>query len=601
MKLPFSPSKSVHSSENREESAPQSHSPRSLVGWIVIAILVLGVDASLIMRSAGSGLAGVCGAECDSVLKSSFGHVLGIPLGYLAMAAHLALTALFFSRKNRLARMLALPLAGSVLGAALCLVAVQAFVIGEWCVWCNSAHMLGLALAGWLVWSYGWTKKGGWAGALSAAATACVLVVFSGTDREAEVLNQRVEQVVTRSDGRILLHGGRFSLDPSELPHAGNLAAAQVVIALTDYTCPHCKRVHGALSDVLESAPDQMGVVWLPAYRNELSGKIQGYMLALFRANPEAHASLSADLWSGRVELTEQAVKSEIARLMKGEIARVEAHLPWVEKMLATTREIVLANKETVATSDLPQLMLNDQILVGDGGETGKLASLLRKELMLSEAQAPMLSLQNSEFDIGAVRTGEAVEVVVTFKNSGSATLRVEGFQDEVTQRAALGQEGKWAPGQTGEVRVVVPAPQKDGPFEVKMHLLTNAPKKVFTVKGNAVTTWRLSESKIDFGTWTEGASAPAPKTVRLSFEKPSTIGVPFVAGAAFGGTAAVVEAQRSFDLTVTPPADLPKGTHSLTVSVPVRPGIDLSTGEELPLAPGVPSTVNIPLTIQRL
>jgi hypothetical protein len=112
---------------------------------------------------------------------------------------------------------------------------------------------------------------------------------------------------------------------------------------------------------------------------------------------------------------------------------------------------------------------------------------------------------------------------------------------------------------------------------------------------------WTLSESKLDFGRWEAGAPIPAAKTVRLTFDEPATIASPQVGAYDFTGTSAVVEAQRSFDVSISPSVDLPPGHHEITVNVPVRPGVDLKTGAELPMPPGVPSVIHIPLSITRL
>jgi uncharacterized membrane protein len=109
-------------------------------------VLRLGVAA---VALAGTALAGyltyvhyrpdalICtsGSGCEAVQESSYAEIAGLPVAVLGLLAYLAVLGLV-AWDDRLARTLAAAIALSAVGFAGYLVAVQAFVIDAWCVWC---------------------------------------------------------------------------------------------------------------------------------------------------------------------------------------------------------------------------------------------------------------------------------------------------------------------------------------------------------------------------------------------------------------------------------------------------------------------------------
>jgi uncharacterized membrane protein len=564
--------------------------------WVVLGFAaMLGVDVVLLVRSSGL-LSGTCGEGCDQVLGSSFGTVMGIPVAALGLIMHVALGFAYVGRRKVGGVAPLAALVGAVVGAALWFGYVQAFVLRAWCPWCCAAHVVGLVF---VVCVRVWIGRWIWA---LAGCVGCVFAFASlPSGRSSSLATGTGESVFSISTDHFSFHVGRYRLPLGDLPQSGSMTSGKVLAALTDYTCPHCRRVHGALLGLLEGSPGQLGVAWLPAYRNEVGGRIQGYMLALHRTDRGLYESLDAALWSGELAPEPELVLHEIKRRLPDWAGTWQGHLPWAEKVLATVREVVLANRDLVNTTDLPQVMLNDRVIVGDGGETGKLAELLRSRLGLTELIKPTLELAHSQIDVGTVIVGQDVMAMVRFRNSGKAILRIEGFQDARSARVALGAEGSWRPGDSGEVQIVVPVPKRPGEFRTQIQLLTNAEKSLVMVKGNAVEpSWQFSATTFEFGVWRAGAPPPQAITVQLSFTQPQTVGVPFVTSPGFVGTTTVVEAQRAFDLTLTPTSALAIGNHRLVVTIPVRQGVDLATGDLLPQPAGLPTSLAVDLTIVR-
>ena len=75
------------------------------------------------------------GGGCETVQESSYADIAGIPVALLGLLAYLAVLVLV-AWDTELARTLAAAIALGAVGFAVYLLAVQAFVIDAWCVWC---------------------------------------------------------------------------------------------------------------------------------------------------------------------------------------------------------------------------------------------------------------------------------------------------------------------------------------------------------------------------------------------------------------------------------------------------------------------------------
>jgi uncharacterized membrane protein len=81
------------------------------------------------------------GGGCETVQESDYATLVGVPvalLGALAYGAVLGLTAV----DTQLTRTLTAVIALAALGFAVYLVALQAFVIDAWCMWCLANDLL---------------------------------------------------------------------------------------------------------------------------------------------------------------------------------------------------------------------------------------------------------------------------------------------------------------------------------------------------------------------------------------------------------------------------------------------------------------------------
>jgi uncharacterized membrane protein len=75
------------------------------------------------------------GGGCETVQESAYAELFGVPVALLGLGAYLTVLALV-AWDTELARTLAAAVALGGLAFAGYLVALQAFVIDAWCVWC---------------------------------------------------------------------------------------------------------------------------------------------------------------------------------------------------------------------------------------------------------------------------------------------------------------------------------------------------------------------------------------------------------------------------------------------------------------------------------
>jgi uncharacterized membrane protein len=107
---------------------------RLAVGLVALAgAAVAGYLTYVHYRPAGLICTG--GGGCEAVQESEYAEVAGIPVALLGLVAYLAVVGLV-AWDSELARTLAAAIALATVGFAAYLVAVQAFAIEAWCVWC---------------------------------------------------------------------------------------------------------------------------------------------------------------------------------------------------------------------------------------------------------------------------------------------------------------------------------------------------------------------------------------------------------------------------------------------------------------------------------
>ena len=274
---------------------------------LALAIVGAGYLSWVAMGHFGGAVGCGGGSGCDRVLQSRWADWLGLPVALLAAAAYVTLlVATLLARnqgsadKERGAWVLIIVLSVSVAGAALWFVGLQAFVIHAFCRICMVTHACGFAAAllcltsiplaqdpSTPLWSSAPEKQGvpGHAilslvliGIIGVGVLAGGQALFQSERNRVTVLPATTNQVqraaanpsvktgaqttssqpgpLTNSPnaqiiapGILSLYGGQFVLRLEELPMMGSMGASNVLVYLFDYTCPHCRELHGILAE----------------------------------------------------------------------------------------------------------------------------------------------------------------------------------------------------------------------------------------------------------------------------------------------------------------------------------------------------------------
>jgi hypothetical protein len=146
-------------------------------------------------------------------------------------------------------------LSAAAAGAGLWFLGLQLLVLHGFCGYCTLVHGLGLVLAVLLWWRAPLSRRR--ALALTGAGLAGVVLLIAG--QVWGPVHARVETGVPGGPVGMPLwdSSGRW-------PETGDPGAPHHLWVLMDYTCPHCRRVHGYLAQALQRYRGQVALTWVP-------------------------------------------------------------------------------------------------------------------------------------------------------------------------------------------------------------------------------------------------------------------------------------------------------------------------------------------------
>ena len=299
---------------------PRPHATLAIV--LACAAIVAGVIAEYLAFVAFQqhGLPVGCGDSggCAEVLSSRWSSVIGFPVSLFAVLLY----GVVFLAAVRWPDRWVVPAlrcsAVALVMAAIWFVSLQAFVLRAYCVWCMVEHGLGLIVAG-LAWKLSGVGKSalavsgrsmsvaGWLGALGVAGLAVLQLV---TDPPSTT-NRLPQEATLTADGDavgVTLLNGRLRLSNDE-PMIGPASADRTLYLMYDYCCPHCRRTHEYLLNLMRDTTIPFNIVCLPMPRDadcnaaitstesrfENACELAALALAVWGADPAAFAEF--DQW----------------------------------------------------------------------------------------------------------------------------------------------------------------------------------------------------------------------------------------------------------------------------------------------------------------
>lgn len=534
------------------------------LGLLGVAVL-LGLWLTWASSQSGP-VPGCDGAGCGTVLSSRWARWFGVPVGLLGAAVYGVLILLGsrpWSRMDLATRRAAALLVGMVPMAALWFGWVQLGILRAFCPWCTATHCVATVGALMLAWT--WRQEpevsaGGkrrvaravvtgsvWGPALGAAAVVTAgfiglqaispeperprLVTASmgsgatqtnsGTGTVASVaisaggeggaggspLAATVVTGMAAEDGArlLVLHDGRFTLDPRDVPILGSPEAGTRVVMLSDYTCRYCRNAYQLLPTVRAAfGADRLAILMLPRTFNREAREIQQLALASWKLDPTFWAALSEDLYLERMPAKADAVRARMeARWgVAGVRQALEAEAGWISGLMQLGEEVHAANRARAGSGSIPQLIIGQEIVVGAPADAAEVFQLLAQHAGLVRERLPELRLVEPVRDVGRVFAGTQVPVGIEVVNRGNADLRVSRIVVPPGGRVAAGVNVPVAPGSKGLMQVLLPVPAVEGDFSQELLLHNDGAQSVVsaTVKGTSWKPLRVTPTALDFG-----------------------------------------------------------------------------------------------------
>lgn len=420
------------------KSAPSSAAPISstvlLFARLLLAVAI-GISLYLAWTSlSGKAVAG-CGPNepCNEVLGSRWAYWFGLPVSLLGLPVYIALFTASFMLDPRMAlafrqRAWQIILAGLLLtisGAGwftgLQLVAIKAF-----CPYCLVTHVCA-AMGAWLLWSQHPTKQklgnDSWLsapqrnGAVIVAFTALAVLaggqivapqktnvvtalpatsaatptntsmvstqtvaVAASTNTAAPVVATPTVQASARtSDRKLPLHDGRFTLEFARVPVRGPVNAPHVLVSMFDYTCHHCRDMHGLLHEVSQTFSYELVIISLPMPLSADCNRLlratgaphvnacyyARLALAVYLAAPEKFPQFDDWLFQPDKPPATMQTKQFAEELVGKEALAAALINPQVETLLQQSINLYEANYQQTKNSKMPQLILAGRISAG--------------------------------------------------------------------------------------------------------------------------------------------------------------------------------------------------------------------------------------------
>ncbi len=234
---------------------------------IAAGCLALAISAYLcVVTLAGTSGPVGCGAGsgCDAVLSSRWATLLGVPVSALAIPVYLAgLVGVTLGAHRREGATLLAASAATVAAAACWFMFVQLVLLKAICPWCTGAHAAGLlfaaAAAGLLVATRAPTARL-WPGASAGLAMVALAATLQAITAPSHP-GARLATIADKGPFAALFADDRF-------PHLGDEAATHRIAVLFDYSCPHCRALHGALVQAMRDHPGSVHATLVPTPLN---------------------------------------------------------------------------------------------------------------------------------------------------------------------------------------------------------------------------------------------------------------------------------------------------------------------------------------------
>jgi uncharacterized membrane protein len=409
---------------------PQQHPEALLLIARLLILAAAGIAGYLAWLSWGGSAIVGCGPDsnCHRVLSTRWAYWLGLPVSFLALLVYLVLFGTTFFTGPRVAIerrysawSLIVTLCLLAVGAAIWFVGLQFIVIKSVCPFCMTAHVCGatasvilLLIARNLHRSLprmprkkpappplfsGSRVRRIWL--VSAAGLALLIagqVLYERPTYMVQSLGATNRPAATGSVARLFsIHDGKFQLNLRETPLIGSPEAPHVVVSLFDYTCHHCRLMHGHLKQVYQSFSNQLAIVSLPMPLDSDCNPLVKLTpaphvnacqyarigLAVWRAKREVSEEFDDWLFAPERPLSVDEVRQHAEKLVGKERFERAFGDEWITRQIQQDVDIFRANTQVTHKGAMPQLIVGGAIAVGEMARADDLYRLLEAQMGL--------------------------------------------------------------------------------------------------------------------------------------------------------------------------------------------------------------------------
>ena len=375
----------------------------------VLLLAALVIDTYLAWISLTEGSVAGCGPDsnCHTVLTSRWASWFGIPVSAAGLVIYACLLGGTFltnprspADQRRRTWQILIFCAATTLGAGLWFICVQAFILRTFCPYCMTAHGCAMIAAG-LILSQAPIRpppekpkqraKQAYVPpslvlrlCLAAAASLGLLVLGQILHRPTTYASTPITAGVTTNAAApavrtFQIFDGQFQFNLQDVPVIGRVDAPHLIVSLFDYTCHHCREVHGPLMEAQRRFSNELAIISLPM---PLDGKCNPIVkrtqaahtnacalarigLSVWRA--KRSASLAFDEWAFASPMPPQPEAAEArARQLVGTNAFDQAVTNlWIGERIRQDADLYKAVYQRFHKGMMPQVIVGTNLLSG--------------------------------------------------------------------------------------------------------------------------------------------------------------------------------------------------------------------------------------------
>jgi len=354
------------------------------------------------------------------VLGSRWSKVLGLPIALPAVGVYAAMLMLLLlpsqavtNGRTRQRDGLLVLLAAMAVGGALWFAGLQIFALGAICRFCMTVHVTG-GLAGAIILFRAVAARAasdtdGYArwGALGFAAVALMIALQIGFPSPTARVVHDDTLAASRDDAvgeyRIEIGDGEIRLQPAGLPMLGPIDADHLYLLLYDYTCPHCRKMHGFLTQARQRYGRQLGIVMLPVPLSadcnptvertepihQQACDYAALALAVWQADATKFEAFDHWLAQGQAFPTLDQAGEHARRLVGAEALTQAFNSHWPREQIARNVKLYKKLYDAMGTGGLPMLLSGGVLIAGRSNDAQELFDVFEQDMGLKPLVHP--------------------------------------------------------------------------------------------------------------------------------------------------------------------------------------------------------------------